>query len=261
MSPDNALMDETSSQDGNESVISLLRDINASLAFIKNQDWPRSNSHEVACCKCQCHENASTKEVSSSPTHNIDTKEIFVEQDGKPKTDLESSNAYDFEDAYKRSTTVTEYGACSPRDDFTLTRFAHRHDLTYKLSELQDRLSRFAPDDHRLKLTATRGNFVRQFVSDASSSLTYRHIHFSMENFDWFKEAKAKLGVGHFWIRDYDRNGNYAQWDCINHPLYSSIDSARGVKQCDIPSSRWPLHWAEWSRNTPISPWRRIVYV
>ena len=157
--------------------------------------------------------------------------------------------------------TDISYGVSSPRDDFTLSRFAFCRDIiAHQLSEVRDHLSRLPPDDFRHSITASRSNFLRQWDLD-----TYRFPsnsgsrQFSVESFSCFKDFRTRLGIGNFWVRDYDLCRNYAQWDCINSPLYSSIRCTEEIRQFDIPPLKWPTHWAGWERDAPISPWRRIM--
>ena len=260
---DDSAEEEKEKLNENDSVISLLRDISASLVSLKSQNRSVENRHTACCCRCQYHQDKPAKDADFDTAHLINAIGTVTIQDKPPEAESNSSRVYDNEDIDHLSNGTTEisYGVSSPRDDFTLRRFVFRHNITaHQLSGMRDHLSRLPPDDFRYAVTASRSNFLRQWDQDMyrfPSNSGSRQ--FSVDSFSCFRDARNRLGVGHFWVRDYDLCGNYAQWDCINSPLYSSLGYTEEIRQLDIPPSKWPTHWAEWPRNAPIAPWRRIM--
>ena len=253
-------MDQNTFAHEQESIVSLLREINLSLNTIKNQSRVIENSKPD--CTCQ-----RPAEVQSSSQRTGFNKYSIAERSapyGLYTRSTESSDATRFED-WEDSVDLDliAYGESSPLDDFTLEKFALKYDCVSEMPEIYDYIRCLPPDDYRHQIPATRGAFLRRLMQDTSysDSPAKRNLQLFREKLGRFQEFKIKLGTGHFWIRDYDLSGSYIHWDCVKPPAVSSVDKSIREKQCKIPDSKWPSNWLFQDKKTPIAPWRRIMYV
>ena len=249
-----------------ENLTTLLKEINASLTAIKQQNELLSN-HVMRSCKCQ---------TVPKDLLRRDPERTFDPANGESHVDhgvaghpLRPANA-------RHSCTVQSpiqlcdviavpYGDASPLDLHTHDRFEQHFDMLLEDTELQDRLSHLPPDDHRLGIPATRTNFLRHYMLEAATApIDFRRAQKLKENLiaelNRFDEYQLKLGTGYFWIRDYDRYGNYISWNCTTAPKIVCVHGASLEKGVQIPDTEWPIDWRSVQQDgTPVAPWRRIM--
>ena len=259
-------MEEEASMNGEETIITLLKEINSSLKALKNQNQSTKNESS----HCNCHRPAEVEfddlDLSSclgSTSHKQNIAERSAPY-GLHSKSSESLLVTTFEGMWDPADPdLISYGEITPLDDSILANFASASDSVLEITEIRDCVRHLPPDDHRHGIAATRGNFLRRSLQDKSplNLSTERKIPFIQKKLGLFEEFEVKLGTGHFWIRDYDLSGCYVHWDCINDPVIRSTDDSIGKKQCNIPGSRWPGTWSTRHKATPAAPWRRIMYV
>ena len=243
-----------------ETVVSLLKDISVSLASIKNQNFACTNQSKINDCECQRRSEITNRQNSIEKDTKAGGLSVTRSFDGSVRPVQQSvSNKL----ADTASTTCVPYGEPSPLDDSTLTRFALNYNGILDRSDVLDRLNRLPPDDFRHQIPATKGNFLRQFMLDSfpSDFSIGGDVQLCLAELKRFEDFQIKLGIGHFWVRDYDSKGVYTQWDCVNLPSLSSVKDDPKDRQCEIPASEWPLEWLTRREQRPIAPWRRIMYV
>ena len=248
------------------SVIALLSDISSSLAAIKNQQTGLQDALIRAGCHCdRCHQHSLAthkpmchRSVCGSPTRRATAQ-------GFPSSVTYEEFSISHDDPHVVATEnlvdliAVPYDGSTPMDQHLLAALDSRYEDVLEKMDIQNSLSCLPPDDHRLALPATRGAFLKQFMSDINplSSPMTKEI---LQGLDYFREFRTILGSGHFWIRDYDSQGYYTQWDCVDLPNVISNRKARDKSsKCKIPDSIWPLDWSIQQKTTPIAPWRRIM--
>ncbi|KAL9116881.1 MAG: hypothetical protein Q9187_006590, partial [Circinaria calcarea] len=242
-----------------ETIVSLLRDISASLTSIKNQNRGCASQSAIDGCHCRCRSGISNggsltpgdvNAGRSSATRSLD---ISIGSAHQSVSESLSETV---------GTIYVPYGKSSPLDETTLARFVQHYNGVLDRSDVLDRLNRLPPDDFRHRVPATKGHFLRQFMSDSlpSGFTTESDIQLCLAELRRFEDFQIRLGRGHFWIRDYDSSGAYTQWDCVDPPSVSPAKNNSTDHQCEIPASEWPPEWLTRHELRPIAPWRRIMY-
>ena len=241
-----------------ETIVTLLRDISASLTSIENQNLASRNSSRINGCECQC-QSGTTNRQKSIPEDTKAGGSSVIRSFDRSVNPVQQPISDKIDDTI--STTYVPYGKSSPLDDSTLARFALNYNGVLDRSDVWDRLNRLPPDDFRHQIPATKGNFLRQFMSDSlpSGFTTESDVQLCLAELRRFEDFQIRLGIGHFWIRDYDSKGAYTQWDCVNPPSISSIRNDAKDRQYEIPATEWPLDWLTRHERRPIAPWRRIM--
>ena len=250
------------------SVISLLKSINESLTELKNQkiceaDCHSPHIHCVVQRKKFLPSEAVCNSVKSSVTTNSHLGESSkIQSNGKFTPFVHSPERVKPETSDKFS--FVPYGESTPLDESTISRFTLQYKDLLERPDVQQRLARLPPDDHRHLIPATRGNFLRQFMSDTvplNTATDAEMAQLFLTELKRFEDFHIRLGTGHFWVRDYDDHGHFVQWDCVNDPSSPSVGDRRQARVCNIPASGWPVDWLNRRESRPVAPWRRIMYV
>ena len=149
------------------------------------------------------------------------------------------------------------------------------------------RLECLPPDDGRESLPCTREIFLANSwpqlpcpIALEDAERTYIKSLIQLETYaDDIREGRASYhDTSIFWIRDYDNEGNYVHWDCIQAPkIRSRKNYGKGYKTVwsdnyfNRVNWKWPMDWTPPSSSTHVSPnvylnrprapWSRIMYV
>ena len=248
-----------------ESLTALLKEINASLSAIKKQNEVLSK-HIMSSCNCQIVQKVS---IGQEEPHFINLANGKLHEDhGVANTLLTPTGAQSSTiqgSIQLRDVIIVPYGDPSPLDLQTYDRFEQHFDMLLEDTELQDRLSYLPPDDHRLGIPATRANFLRHYMLEAATapmeSKKAQKLKDSLiTELNRFDEYQSKLGTGYFWIRDYDKYGNYVSWNCTTAPKTVCEYGTTIEDGVQIPETEWPIHWRSVQQGgTPVAPWRRIM--
>ena len=242
-----------------ETILSLLRDISSSLTSIRNQNRGCGFQSATDGCHCRCQNGISNGESLTPEDVNAGRSSAARSTD----TPVGSTHQSVSESLGETVGTIyVLYGKSSPLDETTLARFAQHYNGVLDRSDVLDRLNRLPPDDFRHQIPATKGHFLRQFMSESlpSGFTTESDIQLCLAELQRFEDFQIRLGRGHFWIRDYDSRGSYTQWDCANPPTVMLAKNDSMDRQCEIPASEWPPEWLTRHELRPIAPWRRIMY-
>ena len=243
------------------SIVALLSDINSSLAAIKNQQTALQDVLAQAACHCDhgCRTGRTYHELvayTSSNTAQGFSGCVNQEKISQPDEDPHLVGAENMVDLM-----AVPYETSTPMEQHMLGRFESQYEDVLESSSIQDSLSCLPPDDFRLAISATRGGFLRQLTSDVGrlSAPKVNSVKEVLRELTSFEDFRIKLGSGHFWVRDYDSQGCYTQWNCVDPPKVFPNNDQEKDSQCSIPDSQWPLNWSIQHQTTPIAPWRRIM--
>ena len=243
-------------------IIQLLERISASLATIEQQNHrvllhPVINQSAESTDSVPTVQSALLRVVSDNEHNKGRGKQVSIAE--QPENNSEAT-------APRKPVLVDSYRKLSLDNDIQ-ERLSTRHGNVLQRTDVVECLTRLPPDDHRFPITATRGEFLRQFMlksvstgSDIDSDRDTELFLKELRRFEDFQKKQTELRAGHIWIRDYDQHGSYVQWDCVNPPVTRSADDHEQNGQFRISGSRW-------LSSSPIegelgvkAPWQRIMY-
>lgn len=175
------------------------------------------------------------------------------------------------------------YPESHPLDDTSRTFYASHLPGLLGRSILASRLDRLPPDDGRESLLCTREEFLAHSWAHLSSPTTVESAERSYMSMLARLETvgddirRGRAGGYHydsdiFWIRDYDEEGSFVQWDCVQALKIRTRKpySPNWADNFNRTSWKWPT---QWSRPTsvetemsayphkPRARWNRIMYV
>ena len=243
-------------------IISLLKDINESLAAIRNQCKNHTGFCGLSTCSCHWRDNSAGQcqgfsALSTLPTDHIGKPVDLVSHANKGFVENPS-----FEDCGGPGSTIeVHYGDPSPIDRKAHVRFDAQCSSILTKPEVKERLGYLPPDDYRCHIPVTRGEFLKLFLTDlpqfnVATDVDAKEI---LAGLSHIRESQAQLYPGHFWIRDYDENGSFVHWDCVNPPKTRGAEKQGRSIPLQIPTSTWPVGGStEAGIGTPGS-WRRIM--
>ena len=224
-------------------IISLLKDINESLKM-QRRDFVCCQNHCI--CRCQC----SNREGNS----------IKDSSDAVPEGASEGAKSKDTIEL--RSIIRIPYGDLTPVDRNLYSRFASQYGDVLTNPEIEKCLWFLPPDDYRYEILATRGDFLRRFLTDLPrvGSATDVDTKVVLAGLSCFQQSKTQLDPGHFWIRDYDENGSFTHWNCVDPPETQEAQQQGRSMPFQIPASAWPAAMPATGELAPPGPWRRLMW-
>ena len=172
----------------------------------------------------------------------------------------ESGCKYHYDSDYEDRPTLqkTIYPGRHPLDNRTQDLYQKELKGLLEWPELINRLSYLPPDDGREMLLCTEEIFLSQVSEPLIRRMTRPSIpeagQVCKKLLDHLATAPDTIRLGDtsktvFWIRDYDRKGNYVEWDCV------SPFQVRDKEIMLLPAGSWGFFCrpvATWTTETPV---------